>query len=130
MTYKTNETAERQNAINWFEIPCADLDRATAFYETLLDTKLVRDAMEDGAMFDHTDGRGIGGTLVKRTFRKPAAGGPMVYLNCNGNLDEVLARVRPAGGLVLQPKTAVPGGHGHFACLRDSEGNHIGLHSY
>ena len=26
----------RQNAINWFEIPCEDLDRATLFYEKLL----------------------------------------------------------------------------------------------
>jgi uncharacterized protein len=24
----------------------------------------------------------------------------------------------------------VPGGHGYFACVRDSEGNHIGLHSH
>ncbi|GGA69717.1 glyoxalase [Edaphobacter acidisoli] len=130
MTHKSNKTAKRQSAINWFEIPCADLDRATSFYETLLDTKLARDAMEGGAIFDHTDEHGIGGTLVKRTFLKPGTQGAMVYLNCNGRLDEVLGRVREAGGLVLQPKTAVPGGHGHFACLRDSEGNHIGLHSY
>lgn len=121
----------RPSAINWFEIPCADLDRAMTFYETLLATKLTRHDMDgEAAVFSHTDGIGVGGTLVKRTFRKPSAGGPMVYLNCNGNLDEVLGRVRAAGGLVLQPKTAVPGGYGHFACLRDSEGNHIGLHSY
>jgi predicted enzyme related to lactoylglutathione lyase len=54
----------------------------------------------------------------------------MVYLNCDGELDSVLSRVPKAGGLVLMPKTPVPGGHGHFACLRDSEGNHIGLHSH
>lgn len=126
-----NMTVKRRSAINWFEIPCADLDRATNFYETLLGTKLVRDGSEgEMAIFDHADETGIGGTLVRRTFRKPGANGPMVYLNCDGNLDEVLARVRAAGGLVLQPKTSVPGGHGHFACLRDSEGNHIGLHSY
>jgi predicted enzyme related to lactoylglutathione lyase len=73
---------------------------------------------------------GANGNLVKRPFRKPGRGGTMVYLNCNGELDTVLARVPKAGGLVLMPKTPVPGGHGHFACLRDSEGNHIGLHSY
>ncbi len=126
-----HETIKRTSAINWFEIPCADLDRAMTFYETLLNTRLTRyDLDGEAAVFEHADGSGVGGTLVKRTFRKPGAGGPMVYLNCNGNLDDVLARVRAAGGLVLQPKTEVPGGYGHFACLRDSEGNHIGLHSY
>ena len=126
----SNKTAKRRNAINWFEIPCADLDRATTFYETMLGTKLVREDSEAPiAMFD-TEATGTGGTLVKRTFRKPGAGGAMVYLNCDGDLDDVLARVPAAGGLVLQPKTAVPGGYGHFACLRDSEGNHVGLHSH
>jgi predicted enzyme related to lactoylglutathione lyase len=68
--------------------------------------------------------------LVKRSFRRPGRGGALVYLNCDGILDAVLARVRQAGGLILMPKTPVPGGHGYFACLRDSEGNHIGLHSH
>ncbi|HEU5340640.1 VOC family protein [Edaphobacter sp.] len=126
----TKKTAKRQSAINWFEIPCADLDRATMFYETMLGTKLVRnDHFGPVAIFDAEE-TGTGGTLVKRTFQKPGATGPMVYLNCDGDLDEVLARVPAAGGLVLQPKTAVPGGYGHFACLRDSEGNHVGLHSH
>ncbi len=30
------------DAINWFEIPTLDLDRATAFYEMMLATKLTR----------------------------------------------------------------------------------------
>lgn len=126
----THKTAKRQNAINWFEIPCADLDRATTFYETLLGTKMLREGADvPMAIFD-SEATGTGGTLVKRTFYKPGANGPMVYLNCDGHLDDVLARVSTAGGLILQPKTAVPGGYGHFACLRDSEGNHIGLHSH
>jgi hypothetical protein len=53
----------------------------------------------------------------------------MVYLNCNGILDQALSRVSAAGGLVLLPKTEIPGGHGYMACLRDTEGNHVGLHS-
>lgn len=123
-------TVLRENAINWFEIPCADLDRATNFYETLLGTKMHRETMGDPMAIFASDAKGTGGTLVKRTFQKPGANGPMVYLNCDGDLDDVLGRVRAAGGLILQPKTAVPGGYGHFACLRDTEGNHIGLHSH
>lgn len=127
----SGQTALRQNAINWFEIPCEDLDRATTFYETVLGTEMQRENLEATPMALFSFGRtGTGGTLVKRSFRKPGRGGAMVYLNCDGELDTVLARVSRAGGLVLMPKTPVPGGHGHFACLRDSEGNHIGLHSY
>ena len=120
----------RQNAINWFEIPCEDLDRATTFYETLLGAPMQREMLETPMAFFSSERTGAGGTLVKRPFQKPGRAGAMVYLNCDGELDEVLARVPRAGGLVLMPKTPVPGGHGHFACLRDSEGNHIGLHSH
>jgi predicted enzyme related to lactoylglutathione lyase len=126
----SHQTKTRQNAINWFEIPCADLDRATTFYETLLGAKMNRQNSDDPMAIFPTDQTGTGGTLVKRAFQKPGATGPMVYLNCDGDLDDVLARVPKAGGLVLMPKTAVPGGYGHFACLRDTEGNHIGLHSH
>jgi len=124
------QTAPRQHAINWFEIPCEDLDRATVFYETLLGAPMQRIVSETPMAFFSAEMTGTNGTLVKRSFQKPGRGGTMVYLNCDGDLDNVLARVTVAGGLVLMPKTPVPGGHGHFACLRDSEGNHIGLHSH
>ena len=53
----------------------------------------------------------------------------MVYLSCDGRLDAVLSKVVEAGGRVIVPRTPVPGGHGAFACMRDSEGNHVGLHT-
>ena len=126
-----NETMTvRQHAINWFEIPCEDLDRATNFYETLLGAKMHREASGDPMAIFASEVTGTGGTLVKRSFQKPGRAGTMVYLNCDGDLDDVIARIPEAGGLVLMPKTAVPGGYGYFACLRDTEGNHIGLHSH
>ena len=122
-------TKTPQTAIQWFEIQCADLDRATTFYETLLETKLVRQTVGDPmAIFPYANG-GTGGTLVKRTMQKPGPMGTLVYLNCNGKLDEVIARVPAAGGLVLMPKTVIEGGYGAYACIRDSEGNHVGLHT-
>jgi len=124
------QNSPRQHAINWFEIACEDLDRATTFYEAILDTRMQRVESENPMVCFSSTMSGTNGTLVKRNFQKPGRGGTMVYLNCDGDLDGVLARVRKAGGLVLMPKTPVPGGHGHFACLRDSEGNHIGLHSH
>jgi len=120
----------------WFEIPCADLERAAQFYETILDRRMTKDddfgdpmnSRERMRMFPTAPG-GVSGALVKRPFRKPGGGGTMVYLNCDGELDAVIGRVREAGGLILMPRTPVPGGYGAFACLKDTEGNHIGLHT-
>jgi predicted enzyme related to lactoylglutathione lyase len=124
------ETPVRAHAINWFEIPCEDLDRATTFYETVLGAKMHRETSSEPMAIFASDPTGTGGMLVKRSYRKPGRGGALVYLNCDGELDAVLSRVPQAGGLILMPKTPVPGGYGHFACMRDSEGNHIGLHSH
>lgn len=123
-------TMLRQNAINWFEIPCEDLERATNFYETVLGAKMNREIGGDSMAIFASSPAGTGRTLVKKSLQRPGRAGTMVYLNCDGDLDEVIARIPKAGGLVLQPKTEVPGGYGYIACLRDSEGNHIGLHSH
>jgi uncharacterized protein len=122
--------AMRTHAINWFEIPCEDLDRATTFYETVLGAKMQREHRSEPMAMFNSEPTGTGGMLVKRGVRRPGRNGALVYLNCDGILDAVLSRVSKAGGLILMPKTEVPGGHGHFACMRDSEGNHIGLHSH
>ena len=120
----------RQNAINWFEIPCEDLERATAFYEKLLGAKMHRENSDVPMAIFASQPKGTGGTLVKRNLQRPGRAGTMVYLNCDGDLDGVLSRLPAIGGLVLVPKTEVPGGYGYFACIRDSEGNHIGLHTH
>jgi predicted enzyme related to lactoylglutathione lyase len=130
---ETQAVAAPQTSIHWFEIPCEDLDRATAFYETVLDAKLRKVTLGTPmALFPSGNG-GTGGTLVQRSVegvrQRAGAAGTMVYLNCNGRLDEAIESVSKAGGLMLLPKTEIEGGFGYFACLRDSEGNHVGLHS-
>ena len=137
-TLELNETAreatakavaEPQSAIHWFEIPCADLERAATFYETLLGVELKRATFGDPmAIFPYANG-GTGGMLVQRRRQKPGPDGVVIYLNCNGKLDAVLGRVASGGGLILLPKTEIPGGFGWSACIRDTEGNHVGLHS-
>ena len=73
---------------------------------------------------------GVGAALVQRPFHKPGNTGPLPYLNADGILETALARVESAGGKVLVPLTPVPGGFGTFACVLDTEGNHIGLHAH
>jgi predicted enzyme related to lactoylglutathione lyase len=117
------------NAITWFEIPTADFARATKFYEEVLDLKLQAfPGAEPCNMFPAELG-GVAGCLVYRPQLKPAADGAMVYLNVDGKLDASIKRAEKRGTTITVPRTQVPGGYGYYACLLDSEGNHIGLHS-
>jgi len=120
-----------QNAISWFEIPVADLDRAQAFYETVLGRKLRRENFGNDtlAVFPH-DKPATGGALQAGPSGAARAGtGVRIYLDCSPGIDAVLARVEAAGGQIVGPKSALPPGMGFIAYLRDTEGNEIGLHA-
>jgi uncharacterized protein len=121
-------------AITWFQIPAADMARATKFYETICATKLEpMDAGPDMKMSgfpgDWRSGE-ISGALVCGPGAVPSATGTAVFLNANPDLQTVLDRVEAAGGKVLMPKTAIGmEGAGHFAMIADTEGNTVGLQS-
>jgi predicted enzyme related to lactoylglutathione lyase len=120
-----------RNAIHWFEIPVRDLDRAQAFYSTLLGTTLQRQTMGENtlAIFSY-DEPGVGGCLMAGAgMPEPSVDGALVYLGAGDSLDPVLARVARAGGRVRTPKTQLPEGMGCFAHIEDSEGNRVGLHA-
>jgi uncharacterized protein len=118
-----------QNAINWFEIPVNDFERAIGFYENMMDTKLKRESMDgiEMAIFPG-DQNSVYGSLVKADFLAPSAQGCVVYLNAEGIMDDAIARAQKMGSQVLFPKTSI-GENGYIAHLSDSEGNKIALHS-
>ena len=119
------------HALNWFEIPVRDLNRAQAFYETLLATTLRRESIAASqlAVFV-SDERGVGGCLMAGDMAPaPSTSGTLVYLNAKPSLDAVLGRVEAAGGRITTPKVQLPGDMGCFAHITDSEGNRVGLHS-
>ncbi len=120
-------SATPRDAANWFEIPATDLDRATTFYEFLLGTDIRRIDGPDPKAFFPAAQDGVGGAIVHRPSHQPGSSGPMIYLNVDGFLKEALDRARSSGAHVLVPATPIPGGFGTFACILDSEGNHIGL---
>ncbi|MCJ0765472.1 VOC family protein [Variovorax terrae] len=123
-----------QHALNWFEIPCAQIDRAQAFYERLLGAALVREnyggpGMEM-AVFPADGEEAVRGALQAGPgAARPGEGGTLGYLNAGPSIDAVLARVQPAGGRIHTPKTALPPGLGFFAHIIDTEGNRVGLHA-
>src|SRR5262249_48786925 len=117
------------NAINWFELFVADLDRATRFYETVLAAPLHREVFQGTPMAIFGGGKDVaGGALVHDPKRRPSAEGALVYLNVDGKLDAVLGRTRAAGGKVVLPRTDI-GEPGFIGVIEDSEGNRVGLHS-
>jgi uncharacterized protein len=118
-------------AINWFEIPVANMDRAQSFYEKVLGRTLNREDFGGGimAVFPH-ESPAPGGCLVAGATKVATSGtGVRIYLDCEPSIDAALARVAEAGGHAILPKTELPAGMGFFAHLRDTEGNEVGLHA-
>jgi hypothetical protein len=116
------------HAIQWFEIPVIDLDRATRFYEGALGIRLRRELFGGSpiAIFPSESKLSVGGCLVKMENRRPSPDGAIVYLVVS-DLGKSLARLESVGGELVQPETDI-GEHGHIAQVRDTEGNVVGLH--
>lgn len=120
------------NALNWFEIPAVDFQRAEKFYSTIFDTELapmkgIKHLGLQMSTFPHGED-GVGGGVIKGEGYVPSAEGTVVYLNAGDDLNVVLSRVEAAGGQVLLPKTSI-GRQGYMAFFLDTEGNKVGLHS-
>ncbi len=123
-----------KSAISWFEIPAADLNRATQFYEAIMSVKLIEMDMPGMQMrlFPVADMMNdIGGALVEKGdfFAPSATDGVLIYLNGNPDVQQVLDKVESAGGKIVVPKTEISPEYGFMAVIIDTEGNRIGLHS-
>jgi predicted enzyme related to lactoylglutathione lyase len=121
------------NAVGWFEIPVADMDRAVKFYETVLDITLERHNFGglDMAWFPYADKPGAPGSLVHdEKFYKPSEEGVLIYFSSpSGDLINELDKVESAGGKVLMQKKLISDDIGYMGLFLDSEGNRIALHS-
>jgi len=101
----TLKKQQRLNTVVWFEIPAADLARATAFYEEILQMKM-QPYLGGGArmnIFPYTE-PAIGGAVIEGASAERGSGS-VVYLNGDPSLDAVLARIEPAGGSILLGRT-------------------------
>lgn len=118
------------NAINWFEIPVTDFERAKKFYETIFEVELTVVEMMgmQMAMFPSQPPH-VGGGLVKSENHTPAMTGVVLYLNANPDLQIVLDRIEETDAEVTMPKTLIDEQTGYMAFFTDTEGNLVGLHS-
>lgn len=122
---------ELKSAINWFEIPAADFDRAVRFYSQIYAYDMPTRDMGHLRMgfFQHQQGAGIGGAVVCGDGYTPSKDGSKLFLNGGADLLTVLDRVTDAGGRVIMGKTEISPEIGYFAVIDDTEGNRIYLHS-
>jgi len=123
-----------KNAISWFEIPSADINRAQKFYETIFDIQMtVLDIPQLPMRLFPIENpmHNIGGAICFNSeFYKPSADqGPLIYLNANPDVQNVLDKIEAAGGKILIPKTQISPEYGYMAVFLDTEGNRVALHS-
>lgn len=119
-----------KNAINWFEIPVKNLERAQSFYEAMLGAQMQRMEMPGmkSAFFPADLQNGIGGCITEAQGYEPAKTGSLIYLNGGEDLSIPLSKVENAGGKIIMPKTSI-GPNGFMAHFEDTEGNKVALHS-
>jgi uncharacterized protein len=122
----------KTNAIGWFDVYVTDMNRAVAFYESVLQQKLtsIGDPTGETQMMSFPadmSAYGAGGALVKSAHARPGAGGTMVYFSVEDCAREE-SRVAAAGGKVIRPKFSI-GEFGWVTLCEDTEGNLFGLSS-
>jgi uncharacterized protein len=122
----------KTNAIGWFDIYVGDMNRAVAFYESVLQQKLapIGDPTGETQMMSFPadmSAYGAGGALVKSAYAHPGAGGTMVYFSVEDCANEA-SRVAAAGGKVMRPKFSI-GEFGWVTLCENTEGNLFGLSS-
>lgn len=115
-----------ENTCVWFEIPVTDLDRARAFYGTVLGRDLARINEGPNPMVPFTDlsDAGVSGHLYPGAPAKAGAG-PTIHLAAPDTLEKTADRVRAAGGTVVSDPIEIPAGAFFYAA--DPDGNSIGF---
>ena len=118
------------NAVNWFEIPTEDLERAKGFYSAVFGLDMQFMDAGDSKMYMFTgepEGAGSIGAIFHHENHKPSSVGTVVYFSTKDTETEV-SKVVANGGSIVFGKTAI-GPNGFIAQVVDSEGNRIGIHS-
>ena len=118
------------NAVFYFEIPVADMDRAVLFYSTVFGFELTRQTIDgyEMALFPRVeDAPGASGALATGDVYVPSKSGVVLYIDVP-DIDAVVTLACANGGGVLFAKKHV-GDAGFVAEIEDSEGNRIGLTS-
>ena len=133
MSKNQTTQANSVNAINWFELPTGNMQRAVNFYQATLGVVLKQEVFGGFAHAVFPTGNAgataAAGALVEGApHLTPGTAGTVVYLNCPDGVPAALARANAAGATTIVPHTAI-GPNGFFAIIDDLDGNRVGLHA-
>lgn len=122
----------KMNAVGWFDIYVDDMERAVAFYEAMLGSKLdpMVDPTGETQMMSfpaEMSAYGAGGALTKAPYAGPGIGGTVLYFMVDDCATQQ-QRVAEAGGCVVRPKFSI-GDFGWVFLGKDTEGNIVGFNS-
>ena len=120
----------KRNPVGWFEIYVQDMERAKAFYETVLATSFSRinsPSIEMWGFPSTMEGPGTSGSLVKMPGFPSGGNSTLVYFTVDDCAVEG-GRVVPAGERIQRDKTPI-GQYSFIVLAYDTEGNMFGLHS-
>lgn len=115
------------NNLVWFDLPVKNLERASRFYQAVLNRNVEIQQFEEMtfAVIEHQDGNGgcliIAPDLVTEQ-------GPLIYLNVHGRIEDAVNQVEDNGGKILMDIHPI-GPYGKRAVILDSEGGRVALHS-
>lgn len=119
-----------KNAIQNFQIPVVDFERAITFYSRIMGYKLEEMEFQGVKLgVFKCDEDGVSGTIISGGDQMPSREGSLVYLQCQDDLSDHLRKVEEAGGEVHIRKTEMGPEMGFFAIIHDTEGNRVGLYS-
>lgn len=123
-----SEMHANPDRVVWFDLPVADLARASRFYGTVLGIKVhpEKAGTMSFAVLEHGPD-GNGGCLIPNA-KDVSGAGILVYMNVDGRVRDALRQAEQHGGRVLKAIEGI-GPHGFRAIVLDSEGNRIALHS-
>lgn len=119
------------NTIVWFDLPVANLERATKFYSKVLDKKL--DITESHGfkmtVFPHAENScDVAGCLYEDNNVTPHTCGMLIYFDVNKRIHDAVTAATNNGGKVVSGVEPI-GPWGFRAIVLDSEGNKIALHA-
>lgn len=121
------------NPVVWFEIYVNDLNRATSFYENVLQVTLeymsdpTNGSIQMKGFPGDMENYGANGALVKMEAIKPSTNGSLIYFGCE-DCKVLENRAAENGAEIIQAKMTI-GEHGFISIIKDTEGNSIGFHS-
>ena len=92
--------------LNYVEFPCPNLPQTKAFFEQAFGWTFV----DYGPDYTAFANQGLDGGFFKSDLCATTAAGSALLVFYSAHLEETLAQVQRAGGLVVQPIFSFPGG--------------------